>query len=36
MARWPHDRRATWITAILIFVVLPVCCALAAMWIRGG
>lgn len=35
MGRWPDDKRSTWITALLIFLLFPFLCWLAMWWMRS-
>ena len=35
MGRWPDNTRANIITAVLIFLVLPLLCLLAVWFVRG-
>lgn len=35
MGRWPDNRRATWLTILLIFGLFPLLCALAVWFVRG-
>jgi hypothetical protein len=36
MARWPQHVWTTIFTYVLIFVVFPLLCVLAVLWVRGS